>query len=82
MVHHSLPDSPHEPLLQPQVIMDRRMVKRGTQAATQVLIHWKGLSPTEATWEFIDDVQLRFPTFNLEDKVTLKDGDLIQKDSA
>jgi hypothetical protein len=82
MVHHSLPDSPHEPLLQPQVIMDRRMVKRGTQAATQVLIHWKGLSPAEATWEFIDDVQLRFPTFNLEDKVTLKDGDLIQEDSA
>jgi hypothetical protein len=58
------------------------MVKRGTQAATQVLIHWKGLSPAEATWEFIDEVQLRFPTFNLEDKVTLKDGDLIQEDSA
>jgi len=81
MVHHSLPDSPNEPLLQPQVIMDRRMIKRGTQAATQVLIHWKGLSPAEATWEFIDKVQLRFPTFNLKDKLILKDGDLIREDS-
>ena len=82
MVHHSLLDNPREPLLQPQVIMDHRMVKRGVRAATQVLIHWKGLSPTEATWEFLDEVQLRFPTFNLEDKVVLKGGDLIQEDSS
>jgi hypothetical protein len=39
MAHHSLPDNPREPLLQPQVIMDRRMVKRGVRVATQVLIH-------------------------------------------
>jgi hypothetical protein len=29
VVHKSLPDGPKEPLLQPQKIMDRRMVKRG-----------------------------------------------------
>ena len=56
MVHNSLLDSPREPLLQPQVIMDRRMVKRGTQVATQVLFYWKGLSHVEATWEFMDEV--------------------------
>jgi len=57
------------------------LVREGVQAATQILIHWKGLSPTEATWKFLDDIQLRFPTFNLEDKVVLKGGDLIQEDS-
>jgi len=58
--------------------MDRRMIKRGQQAATQLLIHWQGLSPAEATWEFMDEVKLRFPTFNLEDKVVIKGGELLQ----
>jgi hypothetical protein len=54
------------------------MIKRGQQAATQLLIHWQGLSPAEATWEFMDEVKLRFPTFNLEDKVVIKGGELLQ----
>ena len=78
VVHKSLPDGPREPLLQPQAIMNRRMIKRGQQAATQLLIHWQGLSPAEATWEFMDEVKLRFPTFNLEDKVVIKGGELLQ----
>ncbi|KAF2302259.1 hypothetical protein GH714_033903 [Hevea brasiliensis] len=47
----------------PQAILDRRMVKRKNQAATQWLIHWKDVSPTDATWEYADDIQLRFPDF-------------------
>jgi hypothetical protein len=34
------------------------------------------LSPTEATWEFMDEEKLRFFTFNLEDKVVMKGGEL------
>ena len=48
------------------------------QAATQLLIHWAGLTPTEATWEFADEIALRFPQFDLEDKVHLKKGQLLQ----
>ena len=58
--------------------MDRRMIKRGQQDATQLLIHQQGLSPAEATWEFVDEVKLRFPTLHLEDKEVIKEGELLQ----
>jgi hypothetical protein len=52
------------------------MGKRGNQAATQFLIHWKAHSPFDATWDFADDFKLRFPNFNLEDMVALKESTL------
>jgi len=51
--------------------MDRRIVKRKNQVATQVLIHWKGLLITDATWEYAEEIAAHFPNFNLEDKVVL-----------
>jgi hypothetical protein len=42
------------------------MLKRNHQAATQMLIHWAGLTPAEATWEFADDLAHRLPQFDLE----------------
>jgi CHASE2 domain-containing sensor protein len=56
--------------------MDRRIAKRKNQAVTQVLIHWKGLSPANATWEFADEITTCFPDFKLEDKVVLIGEDL------
>jgi hypothetical protein len=53
------------------------MTRRNNQAATQVLIHWEGLPPADATWEFTDELKLRFPTFNLEDKVGFEGGQLL-----
>jgi hypothetical protein len=38
-VHPTLPALPSEPLLLPQAILDRRMVKKNLQAATQLLVH-------------------------------------------
>ena len=68
IVHDQLPTLPKEPALQPQAILDRRMVRHHRQAATQVLIHWQTLSSSEATWEFVEDLRLRYPQFFLEDK--------------
>lgn len=48
----------------PQAILDRR--KRRNQ--DEVLVHWKGLSPADATWEKKKDLQLQFPDVSLEDK--------------
>lgn len=57
---------PHSPrfLLQPRAIIDKRVVKRGNKAATQVLVHWDGLSLADASWEYLEDFKLRFPVFN------------------
>jgi len=77
-VHTTLSALPSKPLLLPRAILDRRMVKRNLQAATQLLVHWAGLTPAEATWEFAEELALRFPQFDLEDKVHLKEGQLLQ----
>ena len=49
-------------------IFNRQMVKRGNQAAAQLLIPWKNSSPAKATWEFASEIRRRFPAFSLEDK--------------
>ena len=51
------------PSLEPIAILARRMVKRGNQPATQVLVHWTNSFPEAATWEFLYDLQQRFPDF-------------------
>jgi hypothetical protein len=77
-VHATLPVLPSEPLFLPQAILERCMVKKNQRAATQFLVHWAGLTPAEAIWEFAEELALRFPQFDLEDKVHLKEGQLLQ----
>jgi hypothetical protein len=55
-------------LPRPKVALDY-CTKKGI---TAVLVHWEGLSPTDSTWENFDDMQLRFPSFVLEDKDNFK----------
>jgi hypothetical protein len=74
IVQSTLPITPSVPMIIPQAILDRRMVKRGNQATTQILLHWKGLTPSDATWEFADDIKYRLPEFSLEDKVVFEEG--------
>lgn len=58
-----LPTTPRF-FLQPRAIIDRRVVKSHNKAVVQVLVHWTGLSPSEATWENFNEFVLRFPDFN------------------
>lgn len=44
---------------------------RNSPSSTEVLVKWKGLQDFEATWEDFDEVNNRFPSFHLEDKVHL-----------
>jgi len=67
---------PSNPVLQPQATMDKCIVKRKNQAATQILIHWRGFSPVEATWEYAKEITTRFPHFNLDNKVISMGEDL------
>ena len=48
----------------PQAVLDRR-TRRNKE---EVLIHWQGLSPAEATWEDAHTMRLHFLDITLEDK--------------
>uniref|UniRef100_A0A2N9FZ49 Chromo domain-containing protein n=1 Tax=Fagus sylvatica TaxID=28930 RepID=A0A2N9FZ49_FAGSY len=51
----------------PQAILDRRT----RRSKEEVLVHWQGLSPADATWEDAQSLRLRFPELSLEDKGAL-----------
>ncbi|KAF2282527.1 hypothetical protein GH714_043698 [Hevea brasiliensis] len=48
----------------PQAVIDSRILK----GQPQVLVHWEGLSPAEASWEAVNSFRSRYPSFVLEDK--------------
>ncbi|GMY19663.1 Ty3/gypsy retrotransposon protein [Fagus crenata] len=48
-------------------ILDRRT----RRSKEEVLVHWQGLSPADATWEDAQSLRLRFPEMSLEDKGAL-----------
>ena len=45
----------------PEVIIERRLVKKGATAVPQVLVKWSGLPGTSATWEDYNILRHRFP---------------------
>ena len=48
--------------LQPEVILERRLVKKGNAAIPQVLVKWSHLPADSATWEDLYVLRQRFPT--------------------
>jgi hypothetical protein len=48
----------------PQALLDAK----GKEQDREVLIHWQGYSPADATWEKASTMQQQFPKFALEDK--------------
>lgn len=48
----------------PESYLGRKMVKRQGRASTMVLVKWKDESDDTATWEFLYDLQKKFPTFS------------------
>ena len=49
---------------EPVKILDRRMVKQGNHAGTQVLVQWANAFPEDATWENLAVLQSRFLHFD------------------
>ena len=45
----------------PEAILDRRLVKKGSEAIPQVLIKWSKFPAAAATWEDLYVVKARFP---------------------
>lgn len=53
--------SPYCPL--PEEVLAKRMVKKGNKVVMQVLVKWTDIDPAQATWEYLLELQHRFPTF-------------------
>jgi len=47
--------------LQPAVVLERKLVRRGNKAAVQFLIQWEGQGPEDASWEDAQVMMQSFP---------------------
>lgn len=56
-------------------ILERRMIRKGNRAVTQLLIKWKE-NKSKATWENAKMINVKFPSFDLATKITLNRGGL------
>lgn len=55
---------------EPELILDRRLVKKGNTAVPQVLVKWSQFPAAAATWEDLYVVQKRFPSASAWGQVT------------
>lgn len=63
-VSTELPSVHYDTLVkEPERILERKMVNRQGRAVTMVLIKWTNQSVEEATWEYLFEIQRKFPAF-------------------
>jgi len=65
---------------EPVDVLATRTATKAVESVTQFLIHWKGKSAVEATWEDKFIMHSQFPSFRLEDK-SASHGGSIDRDS-
>ncbi|KAG8380314.1 hypothetical protein BUALT_Bualt06G0002700 [Buddleja alternifolia] len=53
-------------VLEPETVLDKRVVPRNNKPITQWLMKWFNAPIEESTWEFLHDLRIKFPHF--EDK--------------
>lgn len=58
-------------VVQPLAVLDFRVRPVGGKQVPEVLVHWEGLSCSDATWEPVFIIHSQFPHFNLGDNVVL-----------
>jgi hypothetical protein len=51
--------------IEPEEILERRMVRSANTTATQILVKWRGLEAVQATWEDYNLLKLCFPLSSL-----------------
>ncbi|KAI5399267.1 hypothetical protein KIW84_064583 [Lathyrus oleraceus] len=59
---------------EPEVVLATQKVKQHGEEVKQLLIHWKGKTMEEDTWEEELMIRSQFPKFDLEDKVHFDGG--------
>jgi hypothetical protein len=73
-------DPPAAPPVLPQVHHgavvpepERAVKFRVARGVRQVLVQWKGASPSSASWEDVDAFRAKYPSFQLEDELPLEE---------
>jgi hypothetical protein len=60
------------PVIQPEMILNIRNIFRGDRKVEQLLVKWKDMQNSEATWEDKQEMLDSYPNLNLEDKIVLE----------
>ncbi|XP_024172101.1 uncharacterized protein LOC112178137 [Rosa chinensis] len=55
---------PKNPKWEPFAVLDRRVLKKRGAVINQWLVQWLGTTPDEATWEDVETILLRYPSFD------------------
>ena len=55
-----------------------KAVRNTAAGIVEVFIQWTDLPDFEATWEPVDTIMHQFPSFHLEDKMTLLGGSIVR----
>jgi hypothetical protein len=63
--------------VEPEAILERRMVRSGNSAATQIRVGWSGLDEAQATWEDYELLKLKFPSATLWERDRSQGGDSV-----
>ena len=67
-----------EVLVSPEKVLKKRVQQTADGLITEVLIKWLGRDQGEATRERLEDIKIRFPEADLEDKVNVKGGVMLR----
>jgi hypothetical protein len=67
------------PVLQPENVLKVRTILKGPLLVSQVLIKWKDLDESLATWEDKHEILSCYPNFNLEDKIAVIGGSIVRE---
>jgi hypothetical protein len=68
--------------IEPEMILDHRMVRSGHAAAMQILVQWHGLDANHATWEDYRLLKTRFPTASMWTVDQAQGGDSVAPPSS
>lgn len=68
-------------VFRPVKAVEYRYIKKGGRFRWEVLIEWESLPESEATWENVEMMKTKFPSFVLEDKEDLQGNEIDTRES-
>ncbi|MCI39423.1 hypothetical protein A2U01_0060654, partial [Trifolium medium] len=70
------------PQILPKAILKTRTLLRNNEQVPQVLVQWELDAPEDATWMDWAPLHLKYPSLNLEDKVSFNGGSIVMNENS